>query len=169
MLGEWVALYANLAARHRIAGPADFPREAFAQQLAVPGLMLLRALVDGDTAGMALFYAVGEDVYYHLVAYSPVGYDAGASFALFDHAIRLFRAEGRHRLLLGSGAGDADSGGRDGLSRFKRGWATGTVQGWLCGRIFNSRVYAELSGGAGDYFPAYRAAGGDHARAACDG
>jgi hypothetical protein len=50
--------------------------------------------------------------------------------------------------------------GTDGLSRFKRGWATGTRPTYFCGRIFDHRRYADALTARGleddDYFPAYR-------------
>ena len=60
---------------------------------------------------------------------------------------------------LGAGAGVTTSV-EDGLTRFKKGWATGTRPASFCGRIFDSERYRELcrKGGADDgrYFPAYR-------------
>jgi hypothetical protein len=60
-------------------------------------------------------------------------------------------------LNLGAGAG-LQAGGDDGLTRFKRGWSTGTRQSWFCGRIFDQRRYdrAVRGAGSGSYFPAYR-------------
>ena len=50
--------------------------------------------------------------------------------------------------------------GTDGLSRFKRGWSTGTRTAYFCGRIFDHARYSEImsveGGGTTDYFPAYR-------------
>jgi hypothetical protein len=47
-----------------------------------------------------------------------------------------------------------------GLTRFKRGWATGTRPVYFCGRIFQRERYEQLArqGGApvSGYFPAYR-------------
>jgi hypothetical protein len=46
------------------------------------------------------------------------------------------------------------------LSRFKRGWATGTRTAYFCGRIFDRANYREITRASGcmatDYFPAYR-------------
>jgi hypothetical protein len=154
----WPTLYAGLVERHAIDGMAAFSPDALARQLAVPGLTVFAATQAGRVVGMALFYAAGEDVYYHLGAYDEAGYAAKASYALFDRAIEWFRAEGLCRLLLGSGAGLV-SDGTDGLSRFKRGWATGTVQGYLGGRILDPAAYRALAQRrtAGEFFPAYRA------------
>lgn len=61
---------------------------------------------------------------------------------------------------LGAGAG-IDDKGTDGLTRFKRGWSTGTRTAYFCGRVFDHAKYSELvratSASATNYFPAYRA------------
>ncbi|HEY0972520.1 MAG TPA: GNAT family N-acetyltransferase [Gemmatimonadales bacterium] len=165
-LDAWVSLYGNLIRRHGIEGVAAFSRESFAAQLAVPGIVALRAVRGGDTVGMTLWYQQGDVAYYHLGAYSDAGYEAGAAFALFAEAFTHFRGA-VHWLALGAGAGlRADDG--DGLSRFKRGWATGTRVAYLCGRVLDPRRYAALVRAAGaegeeDFFPAYRS---PHPRAA---
>ena len=60
---------------------------------------------------------------------------------------------------LGAGAGlTADA--EDGLSRFKRGWATGVRPVHFCGRVLDPVEYERLAARsrerAGGYFPAYR-------------
>jgi hypothetical protein len=174
-LDDWVELYAALVRRHGIRGLAAFSRTAFAAQLRVPGAVLFRASAGGRSVGMTMWYVQGEVGYYHLGAYDEAGYAAGASFALFLHAILHFAERGLRALGLGAGAGAAGDEG-DGLSRFKRGWATGTRVAYLCGRVFDRDAYAALAargdrsaaarrrpggGTAGittaDYFPLYRA------------
>lgn len=161
-LDEWAALYANLVRRHSIGGVAAFSRASFAAQFAVPGLAMYRACAGGEIVGMVLWYLQGEVGYYHLAAYSERGYALRASYALFDAAIA--DLVGRLRWLsLGTGAG-VQSAGDDGLTRFKRGWATGTRQAYLCGRIFDREHYTALAAAhnaGGDYFPLYRTPGGD--------
>jgi hypothetical protein len=157
-LDDWVALYDALAARHGIAGLRRFSRESFARQLSTPGIAMLRAVRDGQTVGATLWYAAGDVVYYHLGAYQEAGYEAGASFALFWRAIELFGARGSRWLSLGAGAG-ATPDDNDGLTRFKRGWATGTRTAWLCGRVLNESRYTTLGAAMppARYFPVYRA------------
>ena len=120
---------------------------------------MFRATHRGVTVGIILWYSHGEVAYYHLGAYSDAGYLHGASFALFQSAIAYFSQRAAW-LNLGAGAG-ARSDGRDGLTRFKSGWATGTRTAWLCGRVFNRRLYESLAsphqGRQRSYFPAYRA------------
>jgi hypothetical protein len=157
---EWVALYRTLIARHGIRGIAAFSAEALAGQLDVPGLVMLRATdASGAPVGMTLWIEQDDVAYYHLGAYSDAGYEAHASYALFDHALAFFGDRVRWADL-GAGAG-AVPAANDGLTRFKRGWSTGTRPAFLCGRIFDRAAYdrlAQASGASGSsYFPAYRA------------
>ncbi len=154
-LDEWVSLYGNLARRHGIVGPASFSHASFAAQLTVPGLHALRATRNGETVGMTLWYEQGDVAYYHLGAYSDVGYEHRAAFALFAAALDHFRGVVGW-LSLGAGAGVTNDGD-DGLTRFKRGWATGTRSAYLCGRVLDRERYAALAGSPSTYFPAYRA------------
>jgi hypothetical protein len=160
LLAEWTTLYSMLIARHKITGMAAFSRESFDKQLRVPGLVAFRALRDGETLGMVLWYQQDTRAYYHLAAYSPAGYELGASFALFDYSIRYFAAQQCAWLSLGAGAG-AGTNEQSGLSRFKQGWSTDTRTAYFCGRIFAKERYEEISKarnvGSTKYFPAYRA------------
>jgi Acetyltransferase (GNAT) domain len=158
-LDEWVGLYTNLIRRYQITGIAAFSRDAFARQLDVPGIVAFRARNEGITVGMLLWYIQGNVGYYHLGAYSEFGYELRASFGLFSFAIEHFAAHGLRWLNLGAGAGvKGDS--TDGLSRFKRGWSSGTRTVYFCGRIFNHVRYEEIVKATGlgitKYFPAYR-------------
>ena len=159
-LDDWVALYQTLIARHAIKGISTFSRSAFAKQLNVPGLTAFRAIHNGKTAGMLLWYIQGDVGYYHLGAYSSSGYDLNVSFALFWFAIAYFSDMGLQWLNLGAGAG-LQNETDDGLSRFKRGWSTNTRTAYFCGRIFNPLRYRQISQAKGlldtAYFPAYRA------------
>ncbi len=155
----WGHLYDVLIERHRISGIPAFSKEAFARQFRVPGLAVFRAVYEQETVGMLLWYILGEVAYYHLGAYSPAGYSRYASFALFWFSIEYFTTHGLRWLNLGAGAG-ATGDGTDGLSRFKRGWSTGTRTAYFCGHIFNRAKYTEIANAKGssgtDYFPIYR-------------
>lgn len=157
---EWTRLYEQLVARHGIHGAAAFSPASLARQLEVPGLVALRARSGAETVGVILWYLQGEVAYYHLAAYSEEGYRQRASFALFWRSSEAFAAEGVRWLSLGAGPG-AEADPDDGLSRFKRGWATGTRTVFLCGRICDRHAYAALTAAAGmqatSWFPAYRA------------
>ena len=159
-LDEWDSLYKNLSERHAIKGLARFSREAFARQLSVPGVVAFRAIAREKTVGMLLWYVQRDTGYYHLGAYSPEGYKVKASFALFWTLIKHFSDVGLKWLNLGAGAGSYNDG-QDGLTRFKRGWATGTRTAYFCGSIFDHEKYEELISTRKVrnkyYFPAYRA------------
>lgn len=158
-LEEWATLYATLVERHNIKGLTTFSKESFAKQLRVPGVVLLRAMKNDVTVGMLVWYEQENRAYYHLGAYSLLGYELGASFALFEYAIRYFAGRGLAWLNLGSGAGVGQSG-EQGLSRFKQGWSTGVRDTYFCGRIFNPGKYRDICETGGvqptPYFPAYR-------------
>lgn len=159
-LGDaWVALYGQLVERHALTGLHAFSSSALRRQLDVPGLRMFRATAEGAVVGLHLWYVQGEVAYAHLGATSERGYEAMASYALQDFAAGQLRQEVRW-LALGSTAGMPGDGSADGLRRFKEGWATGTRQTYLCGRVLNPDAYHRLAGdgrssGAG-YFPDYR-------------
>jgi len=169
-LDDWCTLYQNLCARHEIRGLPALSRAAFRCQLAVPGLLALRASAGAETLGMVLWYRQGDVAYYHLAAYSDEGYRQRASFPLFWLAFERLAAAGVRWAGLGAGpsssspspssSGAAASQGTDGLVRFKRGWSTGTRTTYLCGRIFRPDTYRALARERGfeesRYFPAYR-------------
>jgi hypothetical protein len=157
-LDDWVSLYANLVERRGIRGIQAFSREAFRRQLQVPGMVALRASLGAKPVGMTLWYLQGDVAYYHLGAWDDTGYRLGASFVLFAGAVEALEPRARW-LDLGGGAGAA-ANHSDGLTRFKRGWATGVRTAYFCGRILNRERYAEVAQAAGsrrtDYFPVYR-------------
>lgn len=159
-LEEWTTLYSTLLERHNFTGIAAFSLESFARQLRVPGMVAFRAVRDGVTLGMVLWYAYENRSYYHLGAYTPVGYELRASFALFTYSLEYFAEHGIRWLNLGAGAG-LDTNAKSGLTRFKQGWSTGTRTAYFCGRIFDRKKYQEIvftkNVPATEYFPAYRA------------
>jgi len=159
-LDEWISLYDTLIDRHSIKGIVAFSRQSFAAQLNVPGIVVFRAVYDGKTIGMLLWYVQNEIAYYHLGAYSNVGYELRASFALFWTVIQYFSSNGIRWLSIGAGAGSSNEGEVDGLTRFKRGWSTGTRTAYFCGRILDRAKYQEVVAKKGvpptKFFPAYR-------------
>jgi hypothetical protein len=154
-LDDWVQLYAELAERHGLTGIRAFSREAFSRQLALPELVAVRAERDGATVGMALWLEDAPHAWYHLAAYSADGYEVSASYALFAVALDHLRELGVRHVDLGGSAGPADAD--DGLTRFKRGWATEERTAYLCGRVLDRDAYDRLAGDAtSGWFPAYR-------------
>lgn len=159
LIDEWVNLYTTLIERHKIKGISVFSKLSFAKQLKLDGMVMFRAVHQNTTVGMTLWYVQNDVGYYHLGAYSQLGYELRSSFALFWFAIEYFAAIGLRWLNLGAGAGIKASG-TDGLSRFKQGWSTGTRTAYFCGRIFDKERYSEILQLKGvfttDYFPPYR-------------
>lgn len=158
-LDEWIALYDHLVARHDIEGIQAFSRTAFERQLQIPGIVMFRALTAGTTVGAHLWFVQGDVAHSHLAAFNSSGYDLMASYALYWRAIDYF-SDTMRWLNLGAGAG-VQANSTDGLSRFKRGWASNTRTAYFCGRIFDERKYIEIAQARGvdekaGYFPAYR-------------
>jgi len=157
LLDEWTALYASLIERHGVQGPARFSRDSFARQLELPDLVAFRAAAGETLLGAALWIVSDRVAYYHLAATSEEGHRLGVSYGLVATALEHFAACGWDWASLGAGAGLADID--DGLTRFKRGWASGTRTAYLCGRVLDRDAYTALSDrrtDAGEYFPAYR-------------
>lgn len=156
-LDEWERLYAVLADRHAIHGLKRFSRAAFAQQFMVPGLVMFRAIADGRTVGLDLWYVQDGVAQGHLAAFDETGYRLHAAYATKWTLLEYFRQRVEW-INLGAGT-KAD--GSDGLSYFKRGFATGTRRSWLCGAVFQPTAYAALCRQASApadsaWFPAYR-------------
>jgi len=158
-LDQWTCLYHALVARHRITGLARFSRDCFEKQFQVPGVVVFRAVHRELTIGMTVWFSNRGVGYYHLGAYSDIGYNLHAAFALFWFAISYFAAQGLEWLDLGASPG-VNRNEAGGLSRFKRGWSTGTRTAYLGGRIFDPEGYQRIVNARGniatDYFPAYR-------------
>lgn len=172
-LDDWVRLYSGLVARHGLVGIRAFSAESFRRQLALPGLVAVRAERNGVTVGMTLWFEDAPNAYYHLGAYSEEGYEVSASYALFVAALEHLGELGVRWVDLG---GTPEGATEDGLVRFKRGWASGERAAHLCGRILNHSAYAQLAergpAAASGWFPTYRATdrdfggaqGGSHGR-----
>ena len=149
-LGDWKWLYENLMRRHSIRGMTRFSDLSFEKQFKVPGLEVFRASQNGEAVAMLLWYVQGDKGYYHLGASSEKGYELKASFALFEASI-LYFSQSLRWLCLGAGVG------KNGLTRFKRGWTNETRPAYLCGKVLDRKVYRELTGSTGGgFFPAYR-------------
>jgi len=157
-LDEWVELHRNLVARHDAKGIRAYSPRAFSVQLAIPGMVVVRARHRGVTVGAQLWFQHQDIAYGHVLAFNQAGYDEGAPYALYWFALEHFMGKVRWCTMGGvSGTDVALSGG---LSQFKRGWATTTRTAYFCGRVFDRAKYDELvlaKGRAPDgFFPAYR-------------
>jgi len=157
-VSEWTGLYGNLAKRHHLSSISTFSRQAFAAQLAVPGMIMMRAIHEGETSGAHLWALHDGVVHSHLTAFSDRGYGLMASYALHWAALEYFRGKVAW-LNLGGPAG-LNPGRQDGLAQFKRGWASDTRNVYFCGRILNKNGYGEAIARRGvrgsNFFPEYR-------------
>ena len=154
--GDWSKLYQALAVPHGIQGICAFSRHAFERQLAISGIVVHLAWCGGRLVGAQLFFQQDDVVHCHLGAVVDEGYETGAFYAMDRFAIDYFSGRAR-KLDLGGGTG-FPSDGDDGLSLYKKGWASETRPVCFCGRIASHDQYEALappSGGTG-YFPAYR-------------
>lgn len=156
---EWVALYRHLVSRHDIRGINAWPAESLRQHLRVPGLEMFRAVHDGQTVGLDLWYVDGDVAHGHLVALNDLGYRLRASYALKWRILEYFRSRVAW-VNLGGVPGDKTDV-TQGLGYFKHGWSTGTRSVYLCKSVFDRDFYEELSRDVPDtgFFPRYRGGG----------
>jgi len=152
-------LYEHLMKRHNCNDMRAFSREGFRRLLAMPGVILFRALKNGKTVGAQVVLLSGEVAHVHLAAFMPEGYKSGASYFLDWHALDYLRDRARFlNLGGGTGIGDTDT---DGLARYKQGWSTEWRTTYLLGAVLDPTVYEQLGGGnsngVSNYFPRYRA------------
>ena len=156
-LDDWTELYDGLVRRRGVRGAAAFSRVSFEQQFSVPGLLAFRATESGATVGMSLWYCDRDIAYWHLAAYSGRGYKLDASYALLSAALEHLSEAGLRWACLGAGPGhQADP--KDGLTRFKAGWASETRVAHFCGVILDPEQYHALGETSTSFFPAYRGA-----------
>jgi hypothetical protein len=157
-LDHWATLYDELVERHHISGIPAFSRAAFARQLEIPGTIVLYAVHQEKIIGAQIYFIQGPIVHCHLGAVTRTGYELGAFYALDFFSIEYF-SEKVQWLNLGGGAG-LNQNGTDGLSLYKKGWATESRTSYFCGRIFQQKRYSELRSVSGvtegNYFPIYR-------------
>jgi hypothetical protein len=158
-LDEWVWLYGQLIERHRIRGMRCFSRDAFAKQLAVPGLVMFRATEGKEPLSLDLWYVQGDVAQAHLVGTSPRGYELQVSYGLKLFILQHFTGKVRW-VNLGAVPG-VSTDANNGLASFKRGWSSETRTAYLCGKILNPSAYHELVRATRsenvEFFPAYRA------------
>lgn len=157
-LDEWMRLHAHLVRKHRIEGVAAFSREAFAEQLATPGVVAMVAIHGGENVAAMLHTTHGNAAYAHILGCTGVGYEHGALYALIYAAIEHFSDSVGWLDIMGvPGRRDA---GAAGIRQFKRGWTRETRTAWLCGVVLDRPRYERIvraTGTAGvAYFPAYR-------------
>lgn len=154
---EWYSLYNNLIKRHNIKGMIAFSKDCFKKQLLVSGAKIISAQINDRFVGAIIWYTFKDLVFYHLGAQSEEGYENKSSFVLFNESINYFKGLGFKYVCLGSGSGLEKK--EDGLTRFKRGWANCTTPVYMCTKILDTKVYADLTkcmDKSIQYFPLYR-------------
>ncbi len=156
----WVALYAALREQHGFHGSlADFSAESLRAQLQLRGARLYLARRDGANVAGSLWFDSDQHTWYHLGASSAEGLAVGASFALFDVALRDAADAGLEQANLGGGAGLSNDAA-DGLARFKRGWTPHLGWSQVVGRVLDRGAFDELCEARGPCapgtFPPYR-------------
>lgn len=162
LLGDWIALFRNLVRRHKITGIRAFSERAFAQQLAIPGLVAFEAreIATGELVGLDLWYLQRDVAYGHLAAFSDRGYALSASYATKWCVLNYFSGKARYLNLGGAAGASADPSADGGLAQFKRGWSSDTRTNYFFGRILDPPAYARLvhdkKAEAVSFFPAYR-------------
>jgi hypothetical protein len=154
----WCGLYNNLIQRHNLSGIKAFSPMAFERQFRLDGLVVLQAVYENRLVGAHLWMVQGEVANSHLAAFSNEGYELMCAYALYWEAIRHFTGKVKW-LNIGAGAG-FQTDAQDGLTRFKRGWSTGSRTAWFCASVLQPEKYAILCAQPGasgsSYFPAYR-------------
>ncbi|MDI5891874.1 GNAT family N-acetyltransferase [Halomonas rhizosphaerae] len=153
---DWIKLYGVLAQKHDIQGLTAFSRSAFEKQLQVPGMVMFRAVHNGETVGLDLWYVQNDVAQGHLVAFNDQGYALSASYATKWTMLNYFSDKVRWINLGGlPGTGEESSSG---LGHFKSGWANTTRKVYFCGRILDRQAYDSLIKGSSrtTFFPAYR-------------
>lgn len=162
LLQDWIGLFAFLATRHGISGLRAFSDHAFALQLAIPGMVAFEAreAATGEIVGLDLWYVQDDIAYGHLVAFNERGYALRASYATKWHVLKHFFGKVRYVHLSAAAGISSEIATDDGLTTFKRGWATETRRNYYCGKILDRQRYDELvrTFDAKDcvFFPAYR-------------
>lgn len=156
----WGMLWDLLVSRHGLADAPGPSRSGVIRQLRVPGTMCVRAQLGSNVIGMVIFYIEGSNAYYHLGAYSEMGYDVHVSYAIFWNAFSYLRDRGVKQVSLGGNAGMKNDD-EDGLAYFKRGWASHTVPVYIGKSVLKPDLYDALCEKKGvssstSFFPAYR-------------
>ncbi len=157
-LDQWVKLYDNLIKKKKIKGLRKFSKTTFAKQLSIPGIAMFRAICQGNTVGIDIWYEQGDVAYAHLVALDDIGYKYRASYALKWYVMHYFANRVKF-LDLGGGLG-VENKNNNGLTAFKIGWSNKVLPVYFCGKIFHNDIYSSLSDKIYSrditYFPNYR-------------
>lgn len=155
---EWFDLYQCLLKRHNIQGIRRFSYGAFEKQIAIPNTYYFRAIHNNKIVGGNIFYIQGDIAYAHLSAFTEVGYEKGAPYAI--KWVALNSLSGLVRWVNFGGSPDKQDGIKSGLDLFKSGWSNKQKSSLLCGKILNHTLYHKLIQSSKisqtRFFPVYR-------------
>ncbi|MDA8097993.1 MAG: GNAT family N-acetyltransferase [Nitrospiraceae bacterium] len=158
-LDDWMRLYDHLIRRHGLTGLSTFSRESFAQQMQIPGMIMLLGRSEGKIVGATLVLIHDDMAFSHLTAFSERGYEIRASYGIYWQTLLYLSEQGVRFFNAGGSAGICDDPD-NGLAKFKRGWSNTQRTAYLCGQILNKNLYELLCrrfrGGQSSFFPAYR-------------
>lgn len=154
-LDAWCACYETLVKKKGITGIQNFSRSYFEKICQIREAVTIAAFAGGEFVSGHIWFRFEGKVYAHLAASTDLGYKLRSAFAIYDHAIQMFRSD--HVIDFGGGAG-AEASESDGLAAFKQGFANSARENFLCGKILDHAAYESLSAGVDptSYFPAYR-------------
>lgn len=156
-LDSWCACYETLVKKKGITGIQNFSRAYFETICRIREAVTIAAFSGGEFVSGHIWFRFEDKVYAHLAASSELGYKLRSAFAIYDHAIQMFRNE--CVIDFGGGAG-IEASESDGLAAFKQGFANAARENFLCGRILDRTTYDRLCAGLDRtdvFFPAYRA------------
>jgi hypothetical protein len=158
VLEKWCSLYDQLKKRHGFSGISQFSKKSFRKQFSVPGSFVFTAKLNDKIEGIQIWFMSGNRVYHHLSAYSDLGYRSRISYAMIWVVLHFFKERKADMANLGGGAGFKNKA--DGLTKFKKDWASETRTAYFAGKIINLPIYTQLtkkvSKSNSFYFPAYR-------------
>jgi hypothetical protein len=156
-IDEWEYLYTCLISRHRINGFRTFSKFSFEKQLSIPNTHYFRVLQDGLVVGGNIYFIQDHIAYAHLSAFTEIGYDLGAPYAVKGFAMNYFQEKIQ---FINFGGSTGKQNERNGLDEFKKGWSNRVEKSYFCGKVLNKDRYQELNQrrfkNKTDWFPSYR-------------
>ena len=128
----WWQLYESLVSGKQIKESSS--RFHFEKLAELDELTTIAVRLDGEITAMTLWVRYRDKLYFHSSACSEKGYEAFATHAAYDEAIKIF--EDCRYVNLGATIGFVDS--NQGLAEFKRGFSNDTLQNYFCSAILTT-------------------------------
>lgn len=161
-ISEWVALYQCLVRRHQISGFLAYPASALCKIASLDKeLTTIAAFQNNILVSCHLWVAYGGQVSSFLAASNTIGYEARASYAIYDKAIQYF---GENSLINFGGSAGIQTNAHAGLAKFKSGFANTCKKAYILGSVLDREKYQDLCKltntlNIENFFPAYRSQG----------